>query len=257
MRAGWWNCAMRCGDSRRRSASIVRWRAATATLLLAAVSASAQARRITAPSEPSLLNLTAGWARASVLGDLRDARAGGDFIELRVWHGYAAAETQATILRRTQGHWSALFARVIRCEMQLPRGVADTASAATMRGFAIEARRHCGQSVTDVAPGSRVIAADTLVVQPLEVAEAKIAAAWNEAVASGALDLPVRVHRDAAPDEGRVFVIELRRGEDYRASEIEDVDAMATSVDAQIKRIYAALRRLRADSTAGTVRGTR
>ena len=47
----------------------------------------AQARVVSAPSEPSLLNLTTGWARASTLGDLRDLRVSGDYLELRVWHG--------------------------------------------------------------------------------------------------------------------------------------------------------------------------
>src|SRR5215831_12846278 len=41
-----------------------------------------QARVVSAPSEPSLLNLTTAWARASTLGDLRDPRVSGDYLEL-------------------------------------------------------------------------------------------------------------------------------------------------------------------------------
>ena len=58
-----------------------------------------QARVVSAPSEPSLLNLTAAWARASTLGDLRELRVAGDYLELRVWRGYGLSETQATILK--------------------------------------------------------------------------------------------------------------------------------------------------------------
>src|SRR4051812_17268596 len=105
-----------------------RVRLAFVALILLSRITVAQARVVSAPSEPSLLNLTGGWARASTLGDLRDLRVSGDYLELRVWHGYGPAETQATILRRTQGHWSASFARVIRCELLVPRSAADTAS---------------------------------------------------------------------------------------------------------------------------------
>src|ERR1043165_3911219 len=95
-------------------------RAALACALVAG-EAPGQAGVRSAPSEPSLLNLTSGWARASELGDLRELRVGGDHLELRVWHGYSAAETQATIIRRADGHWSASLARVIRCEIQIPK----------------------------------------------------------------------------------------------------------------------------------------
>src|SRR5262245_55198524 len=109
------------------------WRAVRTTLPLAVVAllsqrSAGQARVVSAPSEPSLLNITTGWARASTLGDLRDLRVPGDYLELRVWHGYGQSETQATVLRRAQGHWSASVARVIRCELQIPNAVGDTAS---------------------------------------------------------------------------------------------------------------------------------
>jgi hypothetical protein len=205
----------------------------------------AQARVVSAPSEPSLLNLTTGWARASTLGDLRDLRVSGDYVELRVWHGYGPAETQATVLRRTQGHWSASFARVIRCELQVPRSAADTASSATMGRFVADARRNCGVSVVDVAPGARLIAADTLVVQPLEIPEADIEAVWKETQAAGVEALPARVQHRPASTDGSTYVIELRRGNEYRASEIEDVERPEVKADSQVKQIYDALKRLR------------
>jgi len=204
-----------------------------------------QARVVSAPREPSLLNLTAGWARASTLGDLRELRLDGDHLELRVWRGYGPAETQATIIRRTQGHWSALFARVIRCELQVPRAVTDTASSATMRRFVAEARQNCGQSVIDVVPGSRLIATDTLVVQPLAVPEAEIEAAWKEADSAGVLELPGRAERSRPHEESIMFLIEVRRGNTYRATEIEDLDQAEVKADSQAKRIYAAVKRIR------------
>ena len=42
-----------------------------------------QARSVSVPAEPSLLNLTTSWSRASTLGDLREMRTRPDHIELR------------------------------------------------------------------------------------------------------------------------------------------------------------------------------
>jgi hypothetical protein len=204
-----------------------------------------QARVVSSPSEPSLLNLTTGWARASTLGDLRDLRVRPDYLELRVWHGYGQSETQAIVVRRTDGHWSAFFARVIRCETQIPAPVRDTASATTMRRFVAEARRNCGKSVVDVTAGARIIAADTLVVQRLDVSEADIEAAWNDAQSAGVFQLPGRVKRNWTRDEGTTYVIELRRGDEYRAAEIEDLERPEVEADSQVKQVYAAVKRLR------------
>jgi hypothetical protein len=204
-----------------------------------------RARVVSAPSEPSLLNLTSSWARASALGELLEERLDRDDIELRVWHGFGPAETQATILRRIGGHWSASFARVIRCELRIPAGVGDTASATTMRRFVAEARRNCGASVVDVAPGSRLITADTLIVQPLDASETDIAAAWAEAERAGVANLPGRVPHTRAADDGVTFVVEVRHGNEYRAAEIADVDPPEMKEDSQMRQIYAAVTRLR------------
>lgn len=218
---------------------------AVCALVLLAQMSSAQTRVVSAPKEPSLLNLTGGWARASALGDLRDVRLGSDDVELRVWHGYGSSETQSIILRRANGHWSAFLARVIRCELSVARAVGDTASAATMRQLVAEARRHCGQSVADVAPGSRLITTDTVVVDHFAVPEAEIEAAWNDAQTAGVLQLPGRDERARAPDDGSTFFIEVRRGNTYRATEAADVEQPETKTDAQVKQIYAAVQRLR------------
>src|SRR5689334_9892822 len=114
---------------------VARFRSALALTLALCASqvALAQARVLSAPPEPSLLNITRQWSRASSLGDLRELRTDADYRELRVWLGFGfTTETQGIILRRANKHWSAFFARVMRCEMQIPRSVGDSASRATM-----------------------------------------------------------------------------------------------------------------------------
>ena len=203
-----------------------------------------QARVVSAPAEPSLLNLTTSWARASSLGDLRELRTRSDYLELRMWRGYGLAETQAVVLRRTEGHWSAALARVIRCEIQIPKADYDTASRVTMRAYVAEARRKCGTSVVDVGAGARIITADTVVVHQLEVPESEIETAWKDALSAGALQLPPRVKRNGTMDDVIMYLVELRRGDDYRASEIEHLERPEVEADARVKEVYAAVRRL-------------
>lgn len=209
----------------------------------------AQAKVVSAPPEPSLLNITRQWARASSLGDLRELRTDRDYRELRIWLGFAlTTETQAFILRRASGHWSAFFARVMRCEVQIPRTVGDTASRATIEQYNAQARQHCGIAVADVAPGSQVVTTDTLLVAPLNLPDSTIEAAWTAAVSAGVLQLPPLVTRSASVDNAATFVIELRTGSDYRASAIEQMEHPETAADQQAKDIYAAVvTRLRND----------
>ncbi len=203
-----------------------------------------QARSVSVPAEPSLLNLTTSWSRASTLGDLRELRTRPDHIELRVWRGYGPSETQAIVLRRADGHWSALLGRVLRCEIQIATSVGDTASEATMRRYAAEARSKCGVSVANAGPGARIIATDTLLVQPLAVPEPELEMAWKEAVSAGVLQLPSRVKRSRAMDDSVTYLIELRRGDEYRVAEIEELERPEVEADTQVKQIYAAVRRL-------------
>jgi hypothetical protein len=203
-----------------------------------------QARVVSAPDGPSLLNLTTTWSRASTLGDLRELRARSDYLELRVWRGFGLSETQAVVLRRTDGHWSASLARVIRCEIQIPKSVGDTASVTTMRRYVAEARRACGTSVADVGAGARIITTDTLVVQQLDVPESEIEMAWKDALSAGVLQLPGRVKRNGMVDDGITYLIELRRGDEYRAAEIEQLERPEVEADTQVAKIYAAVHRL-------------
>ena len=200
----------------------------------------AQARVVSEPSPPSLLPLARGWSRASSLGDLREAKTGSNHLELRVWAGFDTSTTQAIVVRRAGGRWSALVARVLRCEMQIPLAVGDTASPRTMQSFVAEARRHCGTPITNLSAGARIITADTVVVAQLAVPDSVIEQAWNAATQTGVLELPGRVSH-SSPGDGLSYLLEVRRGSEYRASEIERVDPPETEADRQVKRVWAAL----------------
>src|SRR5215510_2296057 len=191
-----------------------RLRSALALAVLFSEDAVGQARVLSAPPEPSLLNITRQWSRASSLGDLRELRVGSDYRELRVWAGYALTTgTQGVILRRAEGRWSAFLASVMRCELQIPKAVGDTASRATMQRFVAEARRQCG-TVTDLGSGARVLTADTLVVARLSAPDSAIESAWTAAVRAGAFQLPGRIERNRLTDDVFMYVVELRSGGD-------------------------------------------
>ena len=204
----------------------------------------AQARVVSAPPEPSLLSITREWSRASSLGDLRESRESSDFLELRVWGGFGFGATQAVVLRRIGGHWSVFLARVRRCAIEIPIPVGDTASGATMQRFVAQARRECSTPLLDVGAGMRIITADTLAVDTLAVTEPAIDSAWTAAVRAGVLRLPGNVKRDGAVSSDFTYVVEVRRGGEYRASQIEHVEPPETEADRQIKEVYAAVSRL-------------
>jgi hypothetical protein len=113
-----------------------------------------------------------------------------------------------------------------------------------MHRYVAEARRKCGASVADVSAGARIITTDTLIVEQLEVQESEIEAGWNASVDAGLLQLPARVKRSSPVLGDFTYVIELRRGDEYRAAEIEQVDRPEAEADTQVKQIYAAVHRL-------------
>lgn len=216
-----------------------------ALVALAARGAFAQARVLSAPPEPSLLNITRQWSRASSLGDLRDLQTGSGHLELRVWGGFGlTTRTQGVVLRRAVGRWSAFLAQIVRCEIQVPKEVGDTASRVTMQSYTAEARRHCGTPLKDIGPGVRIITSDTVVVERLSVPDSMIESAWRAAVRAGAFQLPGRVDRNRAMDDGFAYVVELLSGGDYRASAIEHVEPPETEADQQIRRVYDAVSRV-------------
>jgi hypothetical protein len=205
----------------------------------------AQARVVSAPPEPSLLNLTRQWSRASILCDLRELKTGSDYLELRVWAGYGLmGTTQAVVVRRSAGRWAAFLARVLRCEIKIPRSVGDTASRTTMQQYVAEARRHGGVSVTDVGAGAQVLATDSLLVDSLAVPDSVIESTWNAAGRAGVFQLPGRVDRHEAVDNALAYVVELRRGNDYRASAIEHIEHPERDADRKVQAIYTIISQL-------------
>ena len=199
---------------------------------------------MSAPPEPSLLSITREWSRASSLGDLRELREPSNFLELRVWGGYGFGATQAVVLRRIGGHWSVFLARVRRCAIEIPIPVGDTASGATMQRFVARARRECSTPLLDVGAGMRIITADTLAVDTLAVTEPAIDSAWTAAVRAGVLRLPGSVERNGTVSSEFTYVVEVRRGGEYRASQIAHVEQPETEADRQIEEVYAAVSRL-------------
>ncbi len=223
-------------------------RSALTLAVLVSQAAFAQARVLSAPPEPSLLNITRQWSRASSLGDLRELRMGSDHRELRVWGGYGLTTgTQGVVLRRANGQWSAFLARVMRCEIQIPRVVGETASRVTIQHYAEEARRQCGTKLRDLSPGGQIITTDSLFVAPLSVPQSIIEEAWTTAVRAGVFQLPGRVERNRAMDDVFMYVVELRSGGDYRASVIEHLDRPETQADQQVRDVYAAVSRILKD----------
>ena len=205
----------------------------------------AQARVASAPPEPSLLNVTRQWSRASSLGDLRELKTTSDHIELRVWGGFGlTTQTQAVVIRRVGAQWSAFVARVLRCEIRIERSVGDTASRTTMQRYVAEARRQCGRSLRDVGAGAQIITAETLLVARLELPDSTVEHAWAAATRAGALQLPARVERDRAMEDGFMYVVELRRGDEYRASVIDHVEPPAGDPDRRIREVYVAVNQL-------------
>lgn len=219
----------------------LRFALSTFLAVLGARSAAGQARVVSAPPEPSLLTLTTDWGRASTLGDLRARRSGPEDLELRVWGGFGFGATQGVVLRRSNGHWSVYLARVRRCAIQIPIVAGDTASRATMQAYVADARRRCDTPLTDVGAGMRVITADTLAVDALALPDSAIEAAWQTAVRAGVLQLPARVERSRPASTDFTYVVELRRGAEYRASQIEHVEAPESPGDRQVQQIYAAM----------------
>jgi hypothetical protein len=81
-------------------------------------------------------------------------------------------------------------------------------------------------------------------VQQLVVPELEIETAWKDALNAGALRLPGRVTRNQPMQDSITYLIELRRGNEYRAAEIEHVERPEVEADTQVEQIYAAVRRL-------------
>lgn len=113
-----------------------------------------------------------------------------------------------------------------------------------MLRLAAETRRQCGTIVTDVAAGAQIITTDSLVVDQLDVPDAAIEGAWTAALRAGVAELPGRVERNRDVGDAFMYVVEFRRGADYRASVIEHVERAEAEADRQINDVYVAVSRV-------------
>ncbi|HEX8243900.1 MAG TPA: hypothetical protein VF541_10400 [Longimicrobium sp.] len=214
----------------------------TIALLVACVlphGAGAQARVVSAPADDELLTLTQGWGARSALGDLRAGTLAPDDVELRLWAGYGLEGTYGLVLRRRGGEWSGWKVRHRECRAYLPETVGDTLSDESRRRYRDQARRECAGAEADSTAEVAIVSVDSLEVIPV-APEAELRAAWDDAMAAGVATLPPTVPRPARLD-GETFVVELRRGSDYRASVIEYVDEPETEADRQVQHVFKAV----------------
>ena len=209
--------------------------------LLATEPCAAQARTVSAPADDYLLEITQEWGARSALGDLRLRAMGPHDIELRLWGGYGLAGTYGTVLRRTDGRWSGWLAITHRCSVWLPLATGDTLSEASIRRYQAQARGDCSNAPGDILP-ARVIYTDSLGIRSLP-GDPDLETAWRDAVAAGVSTLPGEVPRSWVRLDGHTYVVELRTGDEYRASVIEHTDPPATDADRKVQDLYRAVHR--------------
>lgn len=210
-------------------------------LLLAPRVAQPQATVASAPAGDFLLEITRDWARPSPLGDLQERASGPTDFEVRMWSGYGITRTFGIVLRREAGAWRAWVAHVQSCGITVPLSVGDTASASTRAAFRHEARKNCGAIMGDVGRGGMVFNVDTLALIPLDATSDDIESVWNAAARAGLFFLPPKVPRKSMMMDGTTYVVEVRRGREYRASVIAHVRPPEVEADSQVQRVFEAL----------------
>jgi hypothetical protein len=207
-------------------------------------SARGAARVVSVPKNAFLVDLMRQLASESPLGDLRRRATAVDDVEVRAWGGFGLTGTAGVVLRRERGTWRGWLAEIVSCRADVAIPIADTASATTVAGFVARARRKCDATIGDVRNGAQVYNADTLAITALTADSHTIQRAWDAAVQEGLLTLPPDVARKWLMMDGFTYVIEVRRGAEYRASSIEQLEKPEVPADAQVKNVYDALIRL-------------
>jgi len=211
MRISLGRCTGGCLHIKCLTAALVFW--------LTPYKGAAQATHVIAPPDPSLLEFTREWGRESVLGDLVARAMSRDDVELRFWRGFGLFGTEGTVLRRSGGRWLAWQADIHSCQMGLPISVGDTLSAQSRVFYREQARKRCGDRSWDTLSAASMIVVDTVALRELPSADYE--AFWQELKREGILALPPRVPRTWMMVDGLTYVFEVRRGDDYRGSEIE------------------------------------
>ena len=204
----------------------------TASLTVALSSARAQAAPVDTSTD-YLVRITQRWGASSPLGALPTRSMRADDVELRVWGGYGHGATVGVILRRTERRWQAWRARVVRCVFNASTLATNGGSAPTDSILLAEARRGCPRP----ADGAGTFySLDTLA---LEVAEARNAGRiWEELLRAGVHELPPRLSHNRVMIDGFGIVIELRRGDTYRASKFAAVRPPEVAADSVARQVY-------------------
>jgi len=163
-----------------------------------------QATIVDEPPAPSLLSMfVRPWATDLSLGDLRTIAMADSAVELRFWEGFGLGGVRALVLRRSPSG-----------EWSVLRPIID---------------------------GLHATKLDTLQIARNSIHHPQII--WPTLVNVGMLRLPTRVVRKWMMLDGHTYVLEVRRGQTYRASEIEHLDKPEVSADTDIRRIAEFLRR--------------
>ena len=205
----------------RPAGACLHFKSLTAALIffLMPAKSRAQATHVVVPLEPSLVSFTREWGRESVLEDLVTRQMGQRDVEVRFWSGFGLVGTSGTVLRRSAGRWMAWQADIQSCQLGLPIPVGDTLSARSRARYRDQARRRCGDRSWDSLDAWSMIVVDTVALHQLPRADYE--AFWQELKTEGILELPPSVPRSWMMLDGLTYVVEVRRGNDYRASEIE------------------------------------
>src|SRR3954470_4589769 len=189
-------------------------------LLRASAAAMGQATHITVPARETLLRFVYQWGEESALGNLRTRPMRPEDVEVRFWQGFGIAGTWGTVLRRRNDQWQAWRVVVQPCPVALPITVGDTISEATLAQYRSQARKTCGRRWEDTLRAATVFLADTVGLYPLRLGSIEVF--WQDLKSHGLLELPPRVPRTWMMIDGHTYVVEVRRGSDYRGSVIED-----------------------------------
>jgi len=167
-------------------------------LLFTPIAVAAQATVLEQPASPSLLDFVHQWELKLTIGDLRTLTMADSARELRFWEGFGLGGTRGLLLRRTgTGEWSA-------------------------RSFVIQ--------------GMNVMRTDTLSL-PTTASIYHPERVWANLVAIGMLTLPTSVPRKWMMLDGHTYVLEVRVGQFYRASVIEDLEKPEVPADATIRQL--------------------
>ena len=210
-------------------------------LLACALCPAALAQDVTVVSEPAddyLLEITREWSARSRLGDLRTETLGDEDVELRLWGGYGLFGTRAVVLRRTDGNWEGFTVGIERYT------AAETDSLAAAVGAlppCVVGRMSDRCTVEEVEYHGDAAAGTLYQLECLRVRrdnqfDETYAALWTDVVEAGALALPPEVERDWMMLDGHSYVVEVRVGNEYRASSIEHTEPEGEA-DRQVQEI--------------------